>query len=164
MTDLFNGTVTTFSVVHFAFALVAIVSGGSLLLATKGTNLHRWLGRVYIVTALTTCIAGLGIYDLTGGINVNHIFSFLTSVMLVTAYVVVFFRIPKDRWIKYHSLTLSWSYVILLAFGSSQFASHTPAITERFPFVIVPLMVAIIGGVLIKLLWADRGDITSSSP
>ena len=154
MTDLFNGTVTAYSIVHFAFALVAIATGASLFLVTKGTSSHRWLGRLYVISALITCIAGMGIYDLTGGININHIFSFLTSVLLVTAFGIAFFRLPKNRWVKYHSLTLSWSYVIVLAFGSSQIASHTPSITERFPFVIVPLMVAIIGGVLIKLLWA----------
>ena len=151
MTDVFNGTVTLASLMHFGFSLIAILSGIGVFCFEKGTARHKALGRIYVPSMMVVCLAVFGIYDLTGGPNLNHLLSTMTMILVIAAFACVRFKRPQRRWAKYHSLALLWSYVTLLAFGSSQLASHVPAISERVPTLLVPLVVVFVGGFLIRL-------------
>ncbi len=150
MTDIFNGTVNFASLMHFGFALVAILSGIGVFWSNKGTSLHKTLGRVYVPSMVIVCVAVFDIYDLTGGFNLNHFLSAITLILVITAFALVRFKIPRQQWVKYHSLMLLWSYVTLLAFGSSQLASHLRVMGDEVAVLYVPLVVVVIGWGLIR--------------
>ena len=127
-----------------------MVSGIGVFCSDKGTFLHRTLGRIYVPSMLIVCLAVFDIYDLTGGFNLNHFLSALTLILVIAAFVLVRFKIPERRWVKYHSLMLLWSYVTLLAFGSSQIAFHMPSIGAEIAVLYLPLVVVFVGWLLIR--------------
>ena len=59
--------------VHVATALPCVPLGAYLLLARKGTNLHKLLGKVWVALMLATATAALFIHS-GGGFNWIHIF------------------------------------------------------------------------------------------
>ena len=60
-------------IIHVATVLPAIPLGGFLLLAKKGTPLHRSLGKVWLVLMLATATSAIFIQS-TGGFSFIHIF------------------------------------------------------------------------------------------
>lgn len=60
-------------IVHVATVLPAIPLGGYLLLAKKGTKLHRQLGKVWLVLMLVTATSAIFIQS-SGGFSFIHIF------------------------------------------------------------------------------------------
>ena len=60
-------------IVHVATVLPAIPLGGFLLLAKKGTPLHKSLGKIWLVLMLVTATSAIFIQS-TGGFSFIHIF------------------------------------------------------------------------------------------
>jgi len=152
MTNIFNESVSLFSILHFSFSLTAILSGVILFIAEKGSGWHQTLGRIYVCSMIIVCLSVFGTRDLTGALNLNHYLSAITLLLVLSAFACVYFKWPQKKWMKYHALMLLWSYVTLSAFGSAQLASHVPAITKIIPVVSIsiPLAVVFIGWFLIR--------------
>lgn len=60
-------------IIHVATVLPAIPLGGFLLLAPKGTPMHKTLGKVWLVLMLVTATSAIFIQS-TGGFSFIHIF------------------------------------------------------------------------------------------
>lgn len=60
-------------IIHVATVLPAIPLGGYLLLAKKGTRMHKQLGKVWLVLMLVTATSAIFIQS-TGGFSLIHIF------------------------------------------------------------------------------------------
>ena len=60
-------------IIHVATVLPAIPLGGYLLLARKGTALHKRLGKVWLALMLTTATSAIFIQS-TGGFSFIHLF------------------------------------------------------------------------------------------
>ncbi len=60
-------------IIHVATVLPAVPLGGFLLLARKGTKLHRQLGKVWLVLMLITATSAIFIQS-TGGFSFIHVF------------------------------------------------------------------------------------------
>ncbi|MGL4198047.1 MAG: DUF2306 domain-containing protein, partial [Allorhizobium sp.] len=51
---------------HVATAALALVLGGYLLAAAKGTSIHRLLGRIWIALIVATALSSFFIHSLRG--------------------------------------------------------------------------------------------------
>lgn len=105
------------------FHLVTVVPcffiGGLLLIIKKGTNIHVYLGRVYMILMMVTAFltlfmsaeVGPRLFDHFGYI---HSFSFLTIFMVPRAYLAI-----KKGDVKTHKWTMIFLYIgaIIIAGG-----------------------------------------------
>ena len=64
---------------HLATVMIAVVLCFPIFLMRKGTPAHRLMGRIWVVSMLTTACVSLGIRT-TGGLSFIHIFSLITLV------------------------------------------------------------------------------------
>jgi len=76
---------------HLATVLPAVIIGTYLLLAAKGTTVHRGLGRIYMPLMLTTGIVTLFMParvgpSVVGHFGLIHVFSLFTLYSVPTAY------------------------------------------------------------------------------
>lgn len=75
--------------IHLGTVIPALFLGAWMMVARKGTRLHRLLGRIWAILMLTTSIASFGLTGLTGGIGPIHIFSVVTLVSVPWAIIAV---------------------------------------------------------------------------
>ena len=72
-------------VIHVATVLPAIPLGGYLLLAPKGTKMHKMLGKIWVALMLATATSAIFIQS-SGGFSFIHLFipmTFIASYKLV---------------------------------------------------------------------------------
>lgn len=99
--------------IHLATVVPCFFIGGILLLIKKGTNIHKILGRIYMILMLVTAMVTLFMPAEVGPQFLNHFgwihcFSFLTIYTVPTAY----WAIKKGN-VKTHKRKM-----ILLYFGA----------------------------------------------
>ena len=85
--------------IHVYTVVPAALIGGYMLLACKGTPMHKLLGRIWIVLMITTALASFFIHelDLLAGFSPIHILSVMTLAGCVQAV-----RLARARRIKEH--------------------------------------------------------------
>jgi uncharacterized membrane protein len=103
------------SFAHVFLSVVCLFVGGYVFLRPKGTQLHRWLGRVYAISMICLNVAALGIYHLTGHFNLFHMTAILSLILVLTGWAQVLFRHRLRNWFYRHYVYMCWSYVALLA-------------------------------------------------
>jgi uncharacterized membrane protein len=134
---------------HITTATIALTAGACVLLASKGTRLHRWIGYTYFFSMLTLNISALFIYQLTGYFGPFHGAALASLITLIAGFIPVYFRIPHGGWLELHFEFMSWSYVGLVAAGASEIATRVPS-SPFWPAVFVSTMAIFsIGGYLI---------------
>lgn len=70
---------TTFSLLHTAAAMTALLIGPFIFLMPKGPVLgHRLLGPIYIAVMLITIVTSFGIYTFSGSFSPFHFFAILS--------------------------------------------------------------------------------------
>lgn len=57
---------------HFFVSLIAMVAGTLVLFKKKGSEQHKRIGYLYVVTMLLVCGSSFGMYRLTGRFGVFH--------------------------------------------------------------------------------------------
>ncbi len=98
---------------HLYTVVPCVFIGGFLLIIKKGTQIHKQLGRIYMILMLFTAIVTLFMPADVGGRVLNHfgwihLFSFLTIWTVPTAYLAI-----KKGNVKAHKRKM-----ILLYFGA----------------------------------------------
>jgi len=101
--------------VHITFSVVSLVLGAFVLLNTKGTRGHRWVGTGYCISMVGLNLAALGIYHLTGHFNLFHFTAILSLMMVMVGWSQVLFRRRLQNWLYRHYNYMCWSYVALVA-------------------------------------------------
>jgi uncharacterized membrane protein len=104
-----------FSITHMALASASLVLGAFVLLDTKGTPRHRWMGRLYCFSMIGLNLAALGIYHLTGRFNLFHFTAILSLAMVLMGWAQVLLRHRLPNWLYRHYIYMCWSYVALVA-------------------------------------------------
>ncbi|MDT0606114.1 DUF2306 domain-containing protein [Croceitalea rosinachiae] len=79
---------------HLITVVPCVFLGAYVLLAKKGTGIHRTLGKIYMVLMLTTALITLFMPALVGPQFIGHfgwihLFSFLTIYTVPTAYTAI---------------------------------------------------------------------------
>jgi uncharacterized membrane protein len=72
--------------IHLATATLSVILGTAVSLAEKGSQRHRWLGRLWVLTMLVTALSSFDIRELNAGhFSWVHALSLLTLVGLARA-------------------------------------------------------------------------------
>ncbi|MDX1587794.1 MAG: DUF2306 domain-containing protein [Oleiphilaceae bacterium] len=105
---------------HTFAATAALLIGVSLLVMTKGTQKHRWLGRVWACLMLIVIASSFSIRDLgglPGGFSVIHLLSVFTLFTLAMAIV----HIRKGR-VRKHMYYMVGTFLGLVGAGAGALA------------------------------------------
>lgn len=134
--------------------MLALAFGVFMIVRTKGTPVHRWVGRFWVAVMLVTVLSSFFIHDLRtwGAWSPIHILSLITLVLLLRAYwairqrkVLLHAELMKSAF--YNALLLATFFTFLpgrimheVIFGPSPVESTASAI---------PLWVWIVTGVVL---------------
>lgn len=137
---------------HLFAAGLALASGASVAVARKGTERHRWTGRVYLAAMLLLNLSALLLYKLTGSFNLFHFFAMVSLVTLLAAWVPALLK--RGAWKPWHARFMMWSYAGLLMAALSEIATRLPIITSWKGFGIAvgvaTFVVAVISAIVIE--------------
>jgi uncharacterized membrane protein len=76
---------TTLGTVHTAISLIAVAAGLIAFFRDKGISPRNWVGKIYVVATVLTCLTGFGIFQ-HGGFGKPHMLGIITLVVLAVAY------------------------------------------------------------------------------
>lgn len=134
---------------HIGTAVSALVFGLWVLLARKGTRIHKQLGYAYFFNMLGLNISALFIYQLTGHFGPFHGAALASLFTLIAGFVPAYLHLPPGHWLELHYEFMNWSYVGLIAAGVSEAATRLPS-APFWPVVIGSIFtVFLLGGIFI---------------
>lgn len=117
----------------------------------KGTDLHRAVGVLYVLSMFGLNLTALLIYHLFGGFGVFHVIALINLAILLAGLFTVLLKRPRKKWLRNHYYLMGWSYVGLWA----AFATEIMVRVVRWPLaaaVTVPtVVVVVLGGGLVQL-------------
>ncbi|HEY6229123.1 MAG TPA: DUF2306 domain-containing protein [Verrucomicrobiae bacterium] len=103
------------SLIHVALSVVCLFVGAIIFFRPKGSKWHRRAGKIYSISMIVLNVAALGIFHLTGRLNLFHIMSILNLVLVGVGWAQIMFRRRLRNWVYRHYVYMSWSYVALVA-------------------------------------------------
>lgn len=115
--------------IHLIAALVATASGTIVILATKGTKMHKQVGYVYAISMLILNITAFMTYRLFGTFGIFHYGAVLSLLTLLGGMLPAIKR-KSPKWISRHLAFMYWSVIGLYA----AFASETLTRIPETPF------------------------------
>lgn len=105
--------------VHTIFSVLAVITGGVVLLQPKGTRLHIRVGYAYVVSMFFCLFTSFFIFDLFGSFGAYHVLSIVSLVTIgLGMYFAIFGRNSKG-WAIQHYMWMSYSFVGLIMAGGS---------------------------------------------
>ncbi len=138
------------STFHMVSAVSALIFGACVLLAHKGTRLHKQLGYAYFFNMLGLNLTALFIYQLTGHFGPFHGAALASLLTLLAGFIPAYLHLPHGRWLEFHYEFMNWSYVGLIAAGVSEVATRLPS-APFWPAVVASMFVVFLsGGILIS--------------
>lgn len=138
----------TIGQIHFVLAVASLVLGATVVLAKKGTALHRVFGFAYATTMFGMLGTALLVYNLTGEFGPFHILAVFSLATLVGGVGVALVRRPSD-WIAMHAYFMAWSYVGLLAAAAAETLTRLPDAPFWGAVVVASGVVIGVGGFVI---------------
>lgn len=103
------------SQVHLLAALVALVAGTAVLLASKGTTWHRLVGRLYAASMVVVLATAFRIYSLFGHFGIVHWGAVGGSVALLLGVGAAIGKAVVPHWQRWHYLGMGVSVTGLYA-------------------------------------------------
>ena len=95
--------------IHLLSGIVALIFGGAVLMAKKGTKIHRKVGYLYVSSMAVLIISSFFIYRLFGKFGLFHFLSLVSMFSLLAGMIPMFkkVRTPKDY--ETHFNRMYWS-------------------------------------------------------
>ena len=103
---------------HFTAAVAALALGLVVLVARKGTDLHRLFGLGFVLAMIVLNATAFGIYRLTGQLNAFHVLALASSATTGFGVLVVLRR--RANWMAAHLRMMSYGYLGLLAAAAAE--------------------------------------------
>lgn len=95
---------------HLVTALIALLLGSAVLVAGKGTRLHKKLGQAYLAMMTPMLMSALLIYDLNGRFNIFHYSAMISSITLIAGIAPLYFLQGRNR-VELHKRFMYWSVI-----------------------------------------------------
>jgi uncharacterized membrane protein len=121
--------------VHTAACLSALAIGAMVLVLRKATSRHRTLGRIYLVSMLTTNLTALGIYQ-RGVFYFPHWFAVAALIAITIGLICVRLRRPRGYWRNAHLTCMVASYYMLIGGGVNEVFLRVNALHALAPDVL----------------------------
>ncbi|WP_224999273.1 DUF2306 domain-containing protein [Cesiribacter sp. SM1] len=152
MENLFGNYI---GIVHTFFALLAMLSGGWVLLQSKGGKRHRQIGYVYVGAMLLMLLTAFGIYRLYGGFGIFHFFAVISFLTLAGGMYPALKR--PHNWLGLHYRLMSWSVAGLYAAFVAEVA--TRLLPQQYFGLVVGIGSALVLGISAYLIYGSRKHI-----
>lgn len=114
---------------HTIAAILALITGTIILIKTKGTVLHKQIGRIYGVAMILVCITSFMIYRVHGSFGVLHFFAVVSTVTLLLGMLPLYF---KSRFKQPIIMHLSWMYWSVIGL----YCAFTAEVLTRLPMLL----------------------------
>ena len=101
------------SLVHVAAALYSVLVGAVVLRIKKGTVLHTWLGRSFVVAMICTDISAFGFLSTYGWTWFHTLGVWNLAYICIGLWYA--FRRPSPTWVVQHFYYFSYAYLGVLA-------------------------------------------------
>ncbi|MDX1642283.1 MAG: DUF2306 domain-containing protein [Balneolaceae bacterium] len=118
----------TVGLIHLITAIIALITGTMILTTKKGTQNHKRIGYVYVVSMTGLLITAFMIYRLWGGWGLFHYAALVSSVTLLGGFVPIIFKYPKKNYIAYHFSFMYWSVLGLYGAFFAEIMTRLPRI------------------------------------
>ncbi|MBY5991306.1 DUF2306 domain-containing protein [Ferrimonas balearica] len=99
--------------IHFYCAVSALLLGPWILWRPKGTQSHRWLGRLWVGLMLVSNLTALSLVTVHG-LTLFTLLALYSLVSVLAAFVLVW-RKPIPHWRVWHYYLMSYGYLGVLA-------------------------------------------------
>ncbi|MEM6524316.1 MAG: DUF2306 domain-containing protein [Bacteroidota bacterium] len=119
--------------IHFLASCLALITGTYVLLATKGSQLHKKIGYVYVASMVVLLITAFMIYRLFGGFGIFHVAAIVSSVTLAAGMIPAI-RKKNKNWVILHFSWMYWSIMGLYAAFASEMI--TRLLPSQFFFMV----------------------------
>ncbi|MBO0952566.1 DUF2306 domain-containing protein [Fibrella forsythiae] len=146
---------STTGLVHLLAALVALVSGSTVLLRPKRGRFHKRAGYVHLTSMLLNLTALL-IYHLFGRFGPFHWLAVLGLLCLTGGMVPALLRSRINSWIYWHYYFMSWSVVGLFAAFWSETLTRDLPVGQFWPLVLLATLVTAMAGSFLIRRYAPR--------
>ena len=137
--------------VHFAASLAALAVGVLVLLAPKGTPVHKRRGWVYALTILVTSLTALGIYR-RGIFFFPHWLAIAALIVTTAGVLAAHFKMPQKAWLHLHLTCLLTSLYILVGGGVNEMFLRLYVLRRLAPTLNSPVVGLTHLGVIIVFL------------
>lgn len=144
-------TLGSLGTAHLTAAIVTLALGLVVLLAAKGSPMHRLFGLGYVGAMVAVNVTALGLYRLNGQFGPFHALALL-SLAVVTMGVLAILR-RRPNWLARHYQSMAYSYLGLCAAAVAEVAVRL----ELFGSLVNGARGIIILGVAIAVLFAAFG-------
>lgn len=98
--------------VHVAFGFLALALGVVVFCVSKGTQIHRLLGYLYVASMLGLNVTALLIYRLFGHFGPFHVLAVISLATLMAGWWPAYVKRPPQQWLARHyelmCLVLRW--------------------------------------------------------
>ncbi|MFV0259381.1 MAG: DUF2306 domain-containing protein [Acidimicrobiales bacterium] len=130
---------------HAATVLAGLTVGSVVLIRTKGTPQHRFLGWVYVVLLLATAIGSFGIMEVyEGQPSVFHAVSVLVGIVIAAGIMAI-----RQGHVWLHALLMASSVLIGAITGIAQYFDHLPFGSDALNAVVFLQVPSVLGFALI---------------
>lgn len=147
----------TNGLIHLIAAIIALITGSLVLLLKKGTQLHRQIGYVYVVSMGILILTAFMIYRFFGGWGVFHYTTIVSLLTVGMGMIPILTKRPAKKWKYLHFSFMYWSVMGLYAAFAAEVLTRIPE-TPFFGMVgIAAGIIMIVGSIffgLNKFKWA----------
>lgn len=136
--------------IHFIASVLSLITGTYVVLAKKGTGIHKKVGYAYVVSMVVVIATAFMIYRLFNGFGIFHGFAIVSTFALVGGMLPMFKSNRTAKDLEQHATVMGWSVVGLYCAFISETCSRI-----RFDYALIVLsvgcfLVCALGSVLIK--------------
>lgn len=113
--------------IHFVFSILAVVFGTIVLIANKGSVLHKQIGKLYGISMLILLATAFMIYRLYDTWGIFHWAALVSTITLLIGMVPMYIKRPSD-YVGLHFSFMYWSVMGLYAAFVSESMVRIPRV------------------------------------
>jgi uncharacterized membrane protein len=157
---------STTGVIHLISAVLALILGSMVLLARKGTRIHRLNGYGFTVSMLVLNGTAFGLYHLFGKLGPFHFAALVSLFTLVIGMIPAITRKPEQEWLKRHTIGMYYAVIGLYAAFASEIVVRIPGVPFFSLVILATLLVMVLGIYVYQKQYKTwiRSSITNNKP
>ena len=141
----------TNGLIHLIASIIVLITGSLVLLMKKGTNRHKQIGFVYVVSMGILILTAFMIYRLFKGWGVFHYITIASLLTIGLGMIPIWTKRPSKKWKYLHFSFMYWSVMGLYAAFAAEVLTRIPK-TPFFEMVgIATGIIMLTGGIVFRI-------------
>lgn len=146
--------------IHLISGIVALIFGGAVLVAKKGTQIHRKVGYLYIASMAILIISSFFVYRLFGKFGIFHVLSLVSTFSLLAGMIPMSKKVRTLKDFETHFKRMYWSVAGLYAAFAAEsfvripkFGGFWQAVAWSF---ILAFVICFVAFIKMRPVWSKR--------